>query len=168
MIAVEPIFVLIALLTMAGAMMTVLAGSIIRAVLGLVVTMFGIAGLYIYLSAPFLAMMQILVYVGAVTILIAFAVMLAGPMYKKPKEWGGIAKFAGGLVVSLLSLFLFFKLVMGSFGTAGSSAPFTITTKDLGRALFDVFTLPFELISLLIVVSIVGSIMLALLSKGEK
>lgn len=168
MIIVEPIFILIALFTMAGALTTVLAGSIIRALMGLVATMFGIAGLYVYLNAPFLAMMQILVYVGAVTILIAFAIMLAGPMYKRPKEWGGVAKFAAGLVVSLLSLFLFVRLIVGAFRTVGPSVPFSITTKDLGRALFDVFTLPFELISLLIVVSIVGSIMLALFSKGEK
>ena len=73
--------------------MTVLSGSIIYAMVGLVTTMFGIAGLYIYLNAPFLGMMQILIYVGAISILIAFAIMLAGPLYQKPKEWTTGTKF---------------------------------------------------------------------------
>ncbi len=63
----EPIFILIVIMTVAGALTTVLSGSVIYALIGLVATMFGIAGLYVYLNAPFLAMMQILVYVGAIT-----------------------------------------------------------------------------------------------------
>jgi len=83
MIIADAIFILIALMTMVGALTTILARSIIYAMLGLVVTMFGIAGMYIYLNAPFIAMMQILIYVGAISILIAFAIMLVGPLSQK-------------------------------------------------------------------------------------
>ncbi len=163
----EPIFILMLIITMAGALTTVLAGSVIYALIGLVATMFGIAGLYVYLNAPFLAMMQILIYVGAITILIAFAIMLAGPFYKRPKEWTGIAKFIAALIVSLVSFFMFFTIIIKVSWTEGKGA-FSLLTKDIGRALFDRYAFPFELISLVIVVSIIGAIMLAMFSKGEK
>lgn len=161
------VFIFMVCVTMVGALVTVVSASVIYAMLGLVTTMFGIAGLYIYLNAPFLAMMQILIYVGAIAILIAFAIMLAGPFYKRPKEWTTSGKLVASLVVSLVSFFVFFKLVMRvSWGEGGGV--FAVTTKEIGRALFDRYALPFELISLLIVVSIIGATMLALLSKGEK
>jgi NADH-quinone oxidoreductase subunit J len=164
----ESIFLLVMLVTMMSALVTVLSGSIIYAMVGLVATMFGIAGLYVYLNAPFLAMMQILIYVGAISILIAFAIMLAGPLYKRPKEWTTIANFVASFVVSLFSFAILFKVIMHASWMNTKAKAFTISTEDIGRALFDKLTLPFELISLLIVVSIVGAIMLALLSKGEK
>jgi NADH:ubiquinone oxidoreductase subunit 6 (subunit J) len=162
------VFVFIVLVTMAGALGTVLAGSVVYAMGGLITTMFGIAGLYIYLNAPFLAMMQILVYVGAISILIAFAIMLAGPMYRRPKEWTTLIKFFLALIVSVFSFFVFFRIVVGVFVVPVAVPAFNVTTRDIGRTLFDKLTLPFELISLLIVVSIVGAVMLALFSKGEK
>ncbi len=109
----EWIFILVMATTLAGALAAVLSGSLIYAMFGLVTAMFGIAGLYIYLNAPFLAMMQILIYVGAISILIAFAIMLAGPMYRKPKEWTSLAKFAAALAVALLSLLLLAKVIIG-------------------------------------------------------
>lgn len=164
----EVIFVLMVLLTMAGALATVLSASVIYAMVGLVVTMFGIAGMYIYLHAPFLAMMQILIYVGAITILIAFAFMLAGPFYKRPKEWTGAGKFVTSFVVSFFSFFLFFGFIRGGPWGEGKAGTFAVSTKDIGRALFDRYALPFEMISLLIVVAIIGATMLALFAKGEK
>ena len=164
----ESVFILMLLLTMAGALTTVLASSVIYALIGLVATMFGIAGLYVYLNAPFLAMMQILIYVGAITILIAFAIMLAGPFYKKPKEWTTVGKFVAAVAVSLFSFFMFFSFIMRVSWGVGKSGAFSLSTKDIGRALFDRYAFPFELISLAIVVSIMGAIMLAIFSKGEK
>jgi NADH:ubiquinone oxidoreductase subunit 6 (subunit J) len=164
----EWIFILVIAATAAGALAAVLSGSLIYAMFGLVTAMFGIAGLYIYLNAPFLAMMQILIYVGAISILIAFAIMLAGPMYQRPKEWTSMAKFAAALAVALVSLLLLTKVILGAFRTPAGAKPLAVPTEELGRILLDRLTLPFELISLLIVVSIVGAIMLALFSKGEK
>jgi len=153
---------------MVGALITVLSGSLIYAMIGLVVTLFGVAGLYIYLNAPFLAMMQILIYVGAISILIAFAIMLAGPMSKKPKEWTTPVKFVVSLIVSAVSFVVLFKFVISTQWMDSKAKAFTITTENIGRLLFDKLTFPFELISLLIVVSIIGSIMLALFARGEK
>ena len=164
----EWIFILVMATTLAGALAAVLSGSLIYAMFGLVTAMFGIAGIYIYLNAPFLAMMQILIYVGAISILIVFAIMLAGPMYRRPREWTSLAKFAAALVVALLSLLVLSKVIIGTFRTASGAKPLVVTTHELGRVFLDRLTLPFELISLLIVVSIIGAIMLALFSKEEK
>lgn len=163
----EIIFLFIIGVTMGGALMAVLSGSIVYALMGLVTAMFGIAGLYIYLNSPFLAMMQILIYVGAVSVLIAFAVMLIGPLYKDPKEWTTARKFGAALGVALISLGIFVKFVMEIFPRGGKPA-FTMTTKEIGRLFFDNLVLPFELISFLIVVAILGAIMLALFSRGNK
>jgi NADH-quinone oxidoreductase subunit J len=164
----EILFLLVLGVTMAGALAAVLSGSLIYAMVGLVTAMFGMAGIYIYLNAPFLAMMQILVYVGAISILIAFAIMLAGPMYRKPREWTSVAKFGAALAVALLSLTVLAGFVMGTFPVVHGAKPLIVTTKEIGRVFLDRLTLPFELISLLIVVSIIGAIMLALFSKEEK
>jgi NADH:ubiquinone oxidoreductase subunit 6 (subunit J) len=164
----ELIFLVIVAATMIGALVTVLSRSLIYAVMGLVFTMFGIAGLYIYLNSPFLAMMQILIYVGAVTILIAFAIMLAGPMYKHPGEWSKPIKFIASLAVALLSFGFLYKVLMGAGLVPDGVKDFNLTTKAIGRVLFDKLMFPFELISILIVVAIIGAIMIALLSKEEK
>jgi NADH:ubiquinone oxidoreductase subunit 6 (subunit J) len=163
----EIIFLLTIVVTMGSAVMAILSGSIVYALMGLVTTMFGVAGLYIYLNSPFLAMMQILIYVGAVTVLIAFAVMLVGPLYRRPKEWTTIGKLGAALGVSLLSLVMFIKFVMETFPKGGNPS-FDMTTKELGRLFFGNLVLPFELISLLIVVAILGAIMLALFSRGNQ
>ncbi|MDR2017771.1 MAG: NADH-quinone oxidoreductase subunit J [Syntrophobacterales bacterium] len=164
----EIIFVFMTLVTIFGALATVLMSSMIYALIGLIVTMFGIAGLYVYLNAPFVAMMQILIYVGAICILIVFAVMIAGPHYlrRRPiKEWK-ISKLLIAFAISVFTFLIFLTFIRGNFDGDGKMA--LINTKDLGRALFDTYAFPFELISLLIMVSIVGAIMLVLSSKEEK
>ena len=162
----EIIFLITIVATLGGAAMAVLSGSIVYAMMGLVTTMFGIAGLYVYLDSPFLSMMQILIYVGAVSVLIAFAIMLIGPLYRKPKEWTTVGKLVAALGVALVSLFMFVRFVMETFPAANPS--FKITTKEIGRLFLNNLVLPFELISLLVVVAILGAIMLALFSRGNK
>ncbi|MHB8772057.1 MAG: NADH-quinone oxidoreductase subunit J family protein [Syntrophales bacterium] len=153
--------------TLAGALAAVLAGSIVYALMGLVVTMFGVAGLYVYLHSPFLAMVQILIYVGAITVLIAFAIMLIGPQYRRPKEWTTLGKLGAAAGVAVVTLGLFVKFVMEVFPRA-KAPDFTVTTKQIGALFFKDLVLPFELISLLIVVAILGAIMLALFARGDK
>ena len=162
----EIVFLFIILATMCGAAMAILSASIVYALVGLVTAMFGVAGLYIYLNSPFLAMMQILIYVGAVTILIAFAIMLAGPLYRRPKEWTTFGKFTAALVVALTTLIIFSEFVGETF-PKGPVPVFIMGPRDIGLVFFGGLLLPFELISLLLVVGILGAIMLALLSRRK-
>ncbi len=163
----EIVFLFIIIVTMGGALIAVLSGSIIYVLMGLITAMFGIAGLYVYLNSPFLAMMQILIYVGAVSVLIAFAVMLIGPNFKRPREWTTGRKFGAALGVALVTLLVSIKFVMETF-PKGEAPAFTIMTREIGRLFFDNLVLPFELISILILVAILGAIMLALFSRGNK
>ena len=76
---VGAVFLLCAATTVAGALIAALTGRIIRSVCGLAICCIGLAGLYYFLHSPFLALMEILIYVGAVCVTIVFAVMLAEP-----------------------------------------------------------------------------------------
>src|SRR5512136_283523 len=83
-----------------GALIAVLSARLIRSVCGLAICCIGLAGLYYFLNSPFLALMEILIYVGAVCVTIVFAVMLAEPDEPKQSQdkshvalWGGLAVF---------------------------------------------------------------------------
>jgi NADH-quinone oxidoreductase subunit J len=152
---------------MVGGATAVLSGSIIYAMVGLVTAMLGVAGLYIYLNSPFLAMMQMLIYVGAITVLIAFAIMLAGPLYRRPKEWTTLGKFGAALATALVTLVVFVRFVKVTFPPLGAPN-FNLGAKEIGRLFFNDLLLPFELISLLVVVGILGAIMLSLFSRGKR
>ncbi|HXP61042.1 MAG TPA: NADH-quinone oxidoreductase subunit J, partial [Dongiaceae bacterium] len=100
---VTAIFILCLATLVAGALMAVLTNRLIRSVCGLAVCAIGLAGLYYFLHSPFLALMEILIYVGAVCVTIIFAVMLAEPDEPANDEkpgavvvWGGIALAAAG------------------------------------------------------------------------
>ncbi|WP_172677115.1 NADH-quinone oxidoreductase subunit J family protein, partial [Salidesulfovibrio brasiliensis] len=75
-LAAKVLFGVYALIILAGGVMAVSAKSLVRAMVGLIMTLFGVAGMYLLMNAPFLAMMQVLIYVGAVCVLIFFAIML--------------------------------------------------------------------------------------------
>ncbi len=74
-------FILVVAITILGALIAVGARKIFHNVLGLALAMFGVSGLFVYLNSPFVALMQILIYVGAICIAIIFAVMLSEPQY---------------------------------------------------------------------------------------
>ena len=69
-------FGLYLLLIIVGGLAAIMAKSLVRALVGLIMTLFGVAGMYFLMAAPFIALMQILIYVGAVSVLIFFAIML--------------------------------------------------------------------------------------------
>jgi len=103
--AVGLVFLVAVLATMAGALLAALTTRIIRGVCGLALCCFGLAGLYYFLHAPFLSLMEILIYVGAICVTIVFAVMLAEPDEAPAREsrraalgWGALALAISGAV----------------------------------------------------------------------
>jgi NADH-quinone oxidoreductase subunit J len=128
-------------------------------------TFFCLATFYVMLDAPFMAAIQVIVYAGAIMVLIVFVIMLLNLRTETGKTTTH-AKFAGG-VIGLLTLIL-----ACNFLTRGSAAPTTggITsdlvvkmghTEIIGRALYSDFLLPFEITSLLLLVAIIGAVILA-------
>jgi NADH-quinone oxidoreductase subunit J len=159
----EALFVFWVGVTVLGALMAVLTVRIIRSVCGLAICCFGLAGLFYCLRSPFLALMEILIYVGAVCITIVFAVMLAEPDDPPRNEkagatllWGGLAALIGaGLMAGLSMVTRGVDLAPALERTTDGSI------KAIGIALLTTYSLPFELISVALLIAILGALAIA-------
>ena len=153
-------FLMVVALTIVGALIAVAARNIFHNVLGLAASLLGVSGLFLYLNSPFVALMQILIYVGAICIAIMFAVMLSEPQYlpRPPRNPLKIqAAIAGALAVFI---FLGLLLKKTTFTPAlERSTDWSIET--LGHFLLTKYSLIFELISLLLLVAMLGAIVTA-------
>jgi NADH-quinone oxidoreductase subunit J len=159
-------FAVFSILALGGAIGVVWNRNLFRGAVWLIVSFFGVAGLFILLSAPFLAAVQVLVYIGAIAILITFAVMLTRSLTNLPERF--IRQGAGAVVIGLLFVFLFIGVIWPVWGNGGtkSSQPVSdvvATTRDLGVALVDgnQYVLPFEVASLLLTAAMIGAIVIA-------
>jgi NADH-quinone oxidoreductase subunit J len=158
----QAMFILISLITLAGALYTVTARNLFHAALGLIVALAGVAALYALLEASFLAAAQVLIYIGAIAILIIFAVMLTrGVMGKFPRandQWSYAMIVALGLLAILLVMLASFNWPQ----TAPAAVPADSIAR-LGQSLVDpnLYVLPFEVASVLLVAAMIGSIYVA-------
>ena len=160
-------FVLFVLTTLIGAVIAVGAKQLIHAVLGLILCLAGVAGLYIYLGNPFIAMMQVLIYIGAVSISLVFAVMLARPpALAKDEPLRFPTKVATGFIVGLFAAFVIGRNVMQYKWESAEKVISTGTVAEVGKGLLTTNILAFELISLVLLVAIVGSVVVARRGRG--
>jgi len=170
MTVLQVMFVLISLITLVGAAYTVLVRNLFHAALSLIVTLAGVAAMYALMEASFLAAAQILIYIGAIAILIIFAVMVTrGVMGKFPRvndQW------IYAVPVSLLLLgVLLLTIYRFSWPQGAPAAVPTDSIAQLGKALVDpgLYALPFEVASVLLVAALIGSIYVARESRqGNK
>jgi NADH-quinone oxidoreductase subunit J len=160
-------FFIFSVLTLGGALGVVISRNLLHGALYLIVSLFGGAGFFVLLSAPFLAAVQVLVYIGAIAILIIFAVMLTRSMTQMRelfnRQWW-LSAIVGVLLFVLLAVGVIFP-VWGANGT-NPNQPATdevATTADLGIALVDgnQYVLPFEVASLLLTAAMIGAIVIA-------
>ncbi len=158
----QAVFIPMALFTAICALTVVLAPNLFHNALALVGTLFGVAGIYALLEAEFLAVSQVLVYVGAISTLITFAIMLTrGMMYgttSQTNKQAGTAAIVMGLFFLVLA-----GLVAGApwpnVGVELGDGEQIIAT--LGRMFVTNYLVPFELLALLLLVSLAGAILLA-------
>lgn len=158
--AAKAAFYVVAAGTLAGAWAAVSARSLFRAALGLAVALFGVAVLYLYLEAEFLAVVQILVYVGAILTLLVFGVMLTARIADPAvPRWNRQARVTLSLsaLLGLGLAHLLFHARWPAFPPAG--APVQLET--LGETLLSSYLLPFELLSLLLLGALAGAIYIA-------
>lgn len=160
MVSAEGIaFLLLSVGTIGGAIMLLFFSKIVHALLSAVVTFVSLAGLYVLLSAEFLAGAQILIYSGAVTILFLFAVMLT----KKDDRASG-TRFGWGILVFLTVFALGFFIYNGIHDMVGEAEEVPIyedNADQIGTTLFTKYIIPFELVSVLLLVALIGSVVLA-------
>jgi NADH-quinone oxidoreductase subunit J len=159
------VFILIAILTLGAALMVVTTRNLVHAALWLVLSLFGIAAFYVLLHAGFLAVAQVVIYIGAIAILMIFAIMLTrqvardtGSQFNSNWVWGlvvAVASFAG--LVWMLSGWSEFGI------TAPAWAPLVDPVWLLGSALVapNGYVLPFELASVLLLAAMIGAILIA-------
>jgi len=159
-------FFMVVGMTVLGALIAVAARNIFHNVLGLALSLMGVAGLFLYLNSPFVAMMEILIYVGAICIAICFAIMLSEPLYL-PKPPRNRVKMLGAVLGAGLTLVFLGLLIKKTKWTPAveRSTDWSITT--LGHYLLTNYALIFELISLLLLVAMLGSIVIARGGRGS-
>lgn len=154
------IFYVLAAFTVWAAGVVVLGKNIVRAAVALIFTFCGMAALYVLLDAEFLAAVQVLIYVGGITILLLFAIMLTSRISSATARvindqvpLSAIA--AAGLLAGLI--------YAATHGIAALSGPPPLpeTAPFLGRALLTTYALPFEVVSILLLAGMVGAIILA-------
>ena len=154
------IFYLMAAFTVWAAAVVVLGKNIVRSAVALIFCFCGMAALYVLLDAEFLAAVQVLIYVGGITILLLFAIMLTSRIASKTARvvndqviWSAIA--AAGILGGLI-----YASVRGIPAISGPPR-LPETTPFLGRALLTTYVLPFEAVSVLLLAALVGAIILA-------
>lgn len=181
------LFALFAVTLLAGALIAVRGVRIIHSVCGLAISSVGLAGLYYLLNSPFLALMQILVYIGAVSIVIIFAIMLSEPDEVGEADLAAAASSSAPVPDSLRRqhdkpspLAQALALLIGALtftglsiaGTAHPWGPFTgrigaDSVEAMGIALLTTYSLPFELISVVLLLAIVGALSIARLGRSH-
>ena len=161
----QVLFYALAALTVALALIVVLAQNIVRAAVALIFSFCGLAGLYILLDAEFLAAVQVLIYVGGITILLLFAILLTSRIAGKGVRVLNEQMVANGLVACALIVLLVVAAWRGFPPLADRPAQ-PQNTPRIGELLMTTYALPFEAVSILLLAGMVGAIYLA--RKEEK
>ena len=172
MTTLQIIFILVAATTLGAGLMVVTARNLIHSALWLVLALFGVAVLYVLLEAGFLAVVQVMVYIGAIAILIIFGIMLtrkialdSGPRFNENWGWAlFIAVVVFGGLAWMLSTWNGFQAQAPAMGERFDSL------KALGVALVspDAYVLAFELASVLLLAALIGSVVIAWDRKSEE
>ncbi len=158
-------FGLCTVFALAGGIVTVAARNPIRGAMGLLATIVGIAGLYLLLSAEFLAVIQLLVYAGAVVVLFLFVIMLLGPSANSPRDGRtALPRYIGAgtfFVLAAAAIALLARSGKGELTKLLPASPKLGTIEGLGRELFRDGIVPFELSGALLLVAVVGAVAVA-------
>ena len=153
-----------------GSLLVVIQKNPVYSVLSLIAAFFGLSGLYVLLEAPFVAVVQIIIYAGAIMVLFLFVVMLLNVPREDAAEWDRshplyrpMAVRIGAVLALLLALELGWALsrTAGLTGGIAEERPAASSIEELGRVLFTDYMFAFEVTSILIIVAMVGAVVLA-------
>lgn len=159
------LFLLFGGLMLAAALGVVLGRNIIRSGLAMILSFASLAGIYVLLGAPLVAAAQVLIYIGAISVLVLFAIMLtqskSGPanLVFHHQAW------AAALAAIVLALLLVATVAGAVWPAAGDVVQ--ATTTDIAKLLFSDFVLPFEVVSVLLLAAVIGGVFLAKRDEAE-
>ena len=153
------LFIILSTVMIGTAILVVTLRDIIRCGLAMMVSFAALAGLYVLIGAPLVAAAQVLIYIGAISVLILFAIMLtqtkAGPARLVFQTQAVPAAIAAAVLALLIAL------TVGATNWNAVDAPIRVGTAILAQVLFDQFVLPFEIVSVLLLAAVIGGIFLA-------
>lgn len=151
---------IVMIITLVGAIWAVSQPSIVRAIFGLGIALGGVALAFLVLGSPFLAAMEVLIYIGGITVAMAFGVMLSSAGRNEPGE-GAVRRTLAALVAAAFFVALVVIIRSAEFTEIGVPAPEAWSVEAIGRRLLDEFNVVFELLSVVLLVAIVGAVTIA-------
>ncbi len=159
-------FYVLATVTLVSALLVVLMRRPLHNVLFMILTMIGLAGLFLLLHAEFIAMVQLIVYAGAVMVLFLFVIMLLNlDQVRTRAEGARSVRWWGGAVIAVGVLGIVWMVMKAFVPPAGVSPAGAEAARSnpeiLGRELFSTYLLPFEIASILLLAAIIGAVVLA-------
>jgi NADH-quinone oxidoreductase subunit J len=159
---VQVIFLLLAAVAVGSALLVVTTRNMVHAALWLVVTLISVAGTYLILAAEFVAWVQVLIYVGAVVVLLLFALMLTKAPTGQQTDLN-VRQAAPAAVVALLVAVLLGATVVAGFHDVHLDLNNALvgSARVTGSTVFKTWVLPFELLSVLLLAALVGAIVLS-------
>ena len=159
----EIIFYFFAIVTVGSAAVVVFSRRIVYSAFALLFTFFGVAGLYVLLNADFLAVTQLLVYVGGILVLLLFGVMLTTNVVNVDVTARSVNVYPGVIIASVLVGSLGGIIVVTDWFVSKRPVVSNVssTSSEIGTALISTHVLPFEIASVILLVAVVGAAMMA-------
>lgn len=162
------VFIITALLTAGSALAAISLRNLVHCALALALSFLGLAAIYLELNAQFAGFAQVLVYVGAVAILVLFAILLT----TTPEREGGSRLAPGWLagMVTATALFVVFGGILFSshaLPAPGGAAPM-VTVKQIGLELMTLYIVPLQVVGLLLTAALIGAVIISMRERGAK
>ena len=165
MTLVQVVFLLLAAVAVGSALLVVTTRNMIHAALWLVVTLGSVAGVYLVLAAEFFAWVQILIYVGAVVVLLLFALMLTKAPTGPQPDLDAVRVVPAAVVAALVGALLVTTVLAGFSGVELDLEAVVVGSAEVtGATIFEKWVLPFEVLSVLLLAALIGAIVL---SRGD-
>jgi len=160
------LFYIFALMVLGGAILTITSRNAVRSAISLIVSLLGVAGIYLMQQAEFLFAVQIVLYVGGIMVLFLFVIMLVNldqaALERQFNRHWLVALVAVALVGAEVGYFLYKGQNAFRLASPAPAAPSVLgNTEVLADALFSEYLLPFEIASILLLVAVVGSVIMA-------
>jgi NADH-quinone oxidoreductase subunit J len=170
------VFYLLAAVCITAALGVVIARNPVHSAIFLVITFFNVAGVFVMMGAEFLAVIQVIVYTGAILVLMLFVLMLVNPddlpeFHEGRPLQRAVAGLLGVILMLEIAIAILNREVVGQQGAATAAAIDAVggNTQALGRVLYSDYLLAFEVVSLVLTVAVIGAIVLALPERlGER
>lgn len=160
----DVIFILFALLTISSAAVTALSKNLIYSVFALMATFFGVAGLYVFLLADFLAIAQIMVYVGGILVLLIFGVMLTQKIQTVVIIHGTVNRISAVILGIIVLVILGYTISQTNWYSGQVQTQAVTGIGEIGNLLMTKYLLAFELVSVLLLGALIGA---ATIARGE-